>query len=494
MEKFEKEERLVEIRKSKLKELEKLKIESYSYKYDVDSDSKEILEENKKLKKEGKSKKNISIAGRVVALRLMGKASFGHLQDSKGKIQFFVKEEIVGKNKYELLKKIIDLGDIIGINGSVFRTKTNELTINVKDFKLLAKSLRALPEKWHGLKDPEIRYRQRYLDLIANPDVKNVFEKRAEIINLMREFLMKNKFVEVELPVLQTIYGGASAKPFKTHLNTLNIDLFLSISPELYLKRLIVGGFGNVYSIGKNFRNEGIDKSHNPEFTMMECYSAYNDYNYGMDLCKDLINFIVKNANKSLKVKYQDAVLDFGKWNKFSYCELIKKYTKIDLLKISENELIKKARELNLEKLKGVNPTKEQIIDALFDEYAQKNLVQPTIVYDYPVELCPLAKKKRGNDKLAERFEIFIYGMEIGNAYSELNNPIEQKDHFLQQVEERKKGNEEAQPMDEDYVKALEYGMPPTAGLGIGVDRLVMLLTNSHSVRDVLLFPFMKPL
>lgn len=491
----EKEERLVDIRKDKLKELEKLKIESYSYEYNVDSDSRTILEENKKLKKEGKSKKNINIAGRVVALRLMGKASFGHLQDSKGKIQFFIKEETVGNKKYGLLKRIIDLGDIIGIKGDIFRTKSGELTINARSFDLLAKSLRSLPEKWHGLKDPEIRYRQRYLDLIVNPDVKDVFEKRAKIIGLMRKFLEDKEFVEVELPVLQTIYGGASAKPFKTHLNALNLGLFLSISPELYLKRLIVGGFSKVYEIGKHFRNEGIDKSHNPEFTMMECYQAYKDYNDAMNLCIELINFIVKEVNKSLKVKYQDAVLDFGKWKKFSFCELIKKYAKIDLLKISDEELIKKVKALNLEKLRDItNSTKAQIIDAVFDEYVQKNLIQPTIVYDYPIELCPLSKKKRGDDKLAERFEPFIYGMEIGNAYSELNNPIEQKEKFLLQVEERKEGNEEAQPMDEDYVKALEYGMPPTAGLGIGVDRLVMILTNSHSIRDVLLFPFMKPL
>ncbi|MBI2667934.1 lysine--tRNA ligase [Candidatus Woesearchaeota archaeon] len=487
---MEEEHRLISQRKQKLQELRKNNINPYPYKFDKKNDAKEILENFKKLKKEEKSKEKVSIAGRIMSLRIMGKVSFGHLQDFNGKIQFYVKEDELGREKYKIFTKL-DIGDFIGINGTAFRTKRGEISIWVKKLELLSKSLRPLPEKWHGLKDMEIRYRKRYLDLLMNQEVKDVFLKRSKIIKAIREFLDSKGFKEVETPLLQQLYGGANARPFKTKINAYDMNMYLSISPELYLKRLIIGGFEKVYTICKNFRNEGVDKSHNPEFTMLELYWAYADYNDIMNITEDLILYVAKKVNKTTKIKYQGKNIELKKpWKKLTMKDSIKKYLKINIDKLNDDEIKDYLRNNNIEYEGEFN--RGLAIELIFESLVQDKLIQPIFIIDHPRETTPLCKPKRGDNNIIERLEPYINGWEIGNGYSELNDPILQRE-LLEKQSKQRIVEEENHPVDEDFINALEYGMPPTGGLGIGIDRLAMILTDSPSIRDVILFPIMKP-
>ncbi|MBI5797921.1 lysine--tRNA ligase [Candidatus Woesearchaeota archaeon] len=477
-------------RKEKLKELQKMGVNPYPYEYKGSIFSTKILEKYAKLKEGEYSKEHVSVMGRLMTLRQMGKASFAHVQDQEGKIQIYLREEEIKNPK---VWKLTDLGDIVGIKGPVFRTKTGELTIQGKEFTILSKSLRPLPDKFHGLQDPEIRYRQRYVDLFSNEQVKKTFLLRSQIIRALREYLDNKGFVEVEIPALQPVYGGANARPFKTHINAWNLDLFLSISPELYLKRLIVGGYEKVYTIGKNFRNEGVDKTHNPEFTMMECYWSGVDYNDMMTLTEDLYEFVCKKVLGTTEIEYQGAKISFKKpWKRMTMHEAIKTFGKIDVEKLSEKELLKLLDKYKISYDKKLT-TKGLAIAALFEELCETKLIQPTFITDHPRESSPLCKLKRGNPELIERFEPYINGWEIGNAYSELTDPILQKEFLEEQMERAQGGDEEAHQMDHDFIRAIEYGMPPTGGLGLGIDRMVILLTNAASIREVILFPTMKP-
>ena len=435
----------------------------------------------------------VSLAGRVVAIRSMGKAIFGHIQDLTGKIQIYVRKDIVGDEAFKFFSDFIDLGDIVGVKGRLFKTNTGELTVEVKDFQLLSKCLHPLPEKWHGLKDVEVRYRQRYLDLIANPKARETFLLRAKVISELRRFLDSHGFVEVETPILQPIASGANAKPFVTYHNFLEMNLFLRIAPELYLKRLIVGGFPRVYEIGKNFRNEGVDRTHNPEFTMVEFYVAYWDYRDLMDFTEKLLVHILQNTVGKLKITYRGTEIDFSPpFRRVSYFELLEQKTGKDkdfFLKDPEG-LRKLARDLEIANYERL--THAKLIDKVFEKVAEEDLIQPTFVTDFPKILSPLAKTHREDPDLVERFELIVATYEIANAYSELNDPADQRERFLQQLREKEMGDEEAMAMDEDFIKALEYGMPPTAGEGIGIDRLVMLLTDTDTIRDVILFPHLR--
>lgn len=434
-----------------------------------------------------------TVAGRLVSFRDFGKAAFAHVQDATGRIQVYFKRDVLG-DKFSLLKNL-DIGDIVGLTGVLFRTRTDELTIEVKNFQLLCKSLRPLPEKWHGLKDTEIRYRQRYVDLIVNPQVRDLFMKRSRFIKAIRNYFDANGFIEVETPMMHRIPGGAAARPFKTHHNALGIDLFLRIAPELYLKRLLVGGYEKVYEINKNFRNEGISAKHNPEFTMLEFYIAYADYQHLMDLTEELFTHLCMETVGGLSVPFGDdpeSMIDFTPpWPRLSMLEAMgAEGAGPDIFRD-----IGKAREFAVQE--GIdlerNATHGKVIDEIFKEKVEPRLVQPTFILDYPVELSPLARRKKDDPDLVERFELFIGGREVANAFTELNDPSDQRQRFLQQAEARKSGDEEANLMDEDFIRALEYGMPPAAGEGIGIDRLFMLLTNSSSIRDVILFPQLKP-
>lgn len=441
--------------------------------------------------------KNVKVAGRLMSKRIHGKAGFSDVQDRYGKIQLYVRIDDVGEEKLKSFKAL-DLGDIIGVEGRVFKTKTGEISLHVVDYELLCKSLRPLPEKWHGLKDPDLRYRQRYVDLIVNPDVKDTFIKRTQIIRAIRRFLDERDYIEVETPVLSPIASGAAARPFNTHSNALDIDLHLRIATELYLKRLIVGGFEKVYELGKDFRNEGIDIRHNPEFTMIELYEAYADYTDMMKITEEMIAYACNEVLGTTVVNYQGTEIDFKPpWRRITMVDAVKEYAKVDFDKIeSDEEARKVAVELKLEselKKKLSDCTKGDILSAAFEAYAEENMIEPTFVMDYPVEISPLSKKKKDKPGFTERFEAFVYAREIANAYSELNDPIEQKERFMQQMKERELGDDEAYVMDEDFVDALEIGMPPTGGLGIGIDRIIMFLTNAYSIRDVILFPTMKP-
>lgn len=434
---------------------------------------------------------SVSIAGRVMSKRDMGKASFCDIQDMLGKIQTYVKVDEVGEEAYEDFKKM-DIGDILGIKGTVFKTHRGEISVKASEITLLAKSLQPLPEKWHGLKDTDLRYRQRYVDLIVNREVRDTFIIRSKIISAIRRFLDNKGFLEVETPLLNTIPGGAAARPFITHHNTLDMDLYLRIAPELYLKRLVVGGLEKVYEIGRCFRNEGISIKHNPEFTMLELYEAYTDYHGMMDIAENMISTVVKDALDTLKVSYQGQEVDFTTpWRRMTMSDAVKTYAGVDFDTVkSDDEAAKIAENLKVH-VKG-KLSKGEIMSLIFEEYAEKNLIQPTFIIDYPVEISPLTKRKPSNPELTERFELFMMGREMGNAYSELNDPIDQKERFVKQVQKREAGDEEANMMDEDYVNALEYGLPPTGGFGMGIDRFVMLLTDSYSIRDVLLFPTMR--
>lgn len=435
--------------------------------------------------------KTVSIAGRLMAKRGMGKSSFCDLYDRDGKIQLFVRINDLGDEVYDEFKKL-DIGDIIGVKGVVFKTRMGEISVRVSEYTLLSKSLRPLPEKFHGLKDTEIRYRQRYLDLIVNPEVRKTFILRSKIISTIRSFLNDRGFLEVDTPLLNTIPGGAAARPFITHHNTLDIDLYLRISPELYLKRLIVGGLEKVYEMGRMFRNEGMSVKHNPEFTLLELYEAFTDYKGMMELTENLITHVAKEVLGTTEIEYQEQKIDLSiPWTRMTMTDAVKKYAGVDFDSLSYDEAVSLAREKGIE-LSG-NIFKGEILNMFFEKFAEANLIQPTFIMDYPVEVSPLTKRKPDKPELTERFELFITGREMANAYSELNDPIDQKERFLAQVKKREQGDEEANMMDEDYITSLEHGLPPTGGLGIGIDRLIMLLTDSYSIRDVLLFPTMKP-
>ena len=488
---------LIRRRQEELSELKKKGIEPFAYSYDINSDSDNIKTNFKE-----DEKRIVRIAGRIMAIRRMGKASFAHIQDYAGRIQIYLRKDDLGEN-YDVFK-LLDIGDIIGIEGYVFKTKTGEISVHTNSLTLLAKSLRPLPipkettdEAGNKIihdqfSDKELRYRQRYLDLVVNPDVREVFMKRSKIISSMRKFLDYYEFLEVETPVLQPLYGGASARPFTTYHNTLDTTLYLRIADELYLKRLIIGGFNGVYEISKDFRNEGMDKMHNPEFTMMELYVPYKDYEWMMTFVEKMISSICLEVFGTVKFNFESYTINFTPpWKRIALVDELNEKINANILTISFEELKKISTKFNIDADKIEN--KAKLVDELFSETIQKGIIQPTFVKDYPLELSPLAKKHRLKEGLVERFEGVVCGREICNAFSELNDPIDQKKRFDEQMKMRESGDEEAQQIDEDFLKALEYGMPPTAGLGIGIDRLVMLLTNQASIRDVILFPQMKP-
>lgn len=434
----------------------------------------------------------VVIAGRLMTIRSHGKTAFANLRDLSGDIQVYFRKDVMGEESYKYVK-MLDMGDIVGIEGHVFKTQKGEITVKVNKLTLLSKSLRPLPEKWHGLKDTELRYRQRYVDLIVNPSVRDTFVKRTKIVAKIREYLNSKQFMEVETPMMHAIPGGAAARPFITHHNALDIDIYMRISPELYLKRLIVGGLERVYEINRSFRNEGVSIRHNPEFTMMESYQAYGNFEDAIALTEGVVSYCAQEVLGTTKINYQGMDIDLTPpWNRITMQEGIKQYTGEDfdaIETLSEARAI--ADRLNVEygEADGIG----KIMNLCFEEYVEENLMQPTVVYGHPVEISPLAKQNREKPLTTERFEIFIYGRELANGYSELNDPIDQKQRFENQLKEREAGDDEAHRMDEDFVTALEYGLPPTAGLGIGIDRLVMFLTDSASIRDVLLFPLMKP-
>ena len=481
---------LMQIRRDKLKELQEQGKNPYEItKFNRTNTAGEI-----KANYEQFEQKDVTVAGRIIAKRIMGKASFCTIQDCDEKIQSYVSINDLGEESYKLFKTY-DIGDIIGITGFVFKTRTEEISVHAKEVTLLTKSLRPLPEKFHGLKDPDLRYRQRYTDLIVNPEVKNTFILRSKIMKEIRNFMDEKGYMEVETPMLTTVATGDAARPFITHHNTLNLEMYLRIAPELNLKRLIVGGIDKVFEIGKNFRNEGMDIKHNPEFTNMEFYSAYEDYHDMMNIAEELISTVAKNVLGTTKIKYGDLDIDLTPgWKRITMIDAIKETCGVDFNTIKTDEeaqAIAKEKGVEYEEIKN---TRGHIINEFFETFVEETLIQPTFIMDYPVEISPLTKRKKDQPELVERFELFIGGREYGNAYSELNDPIDQYQRFLKQVEAKEKGDEEAGGMDEDFVTALEIGLPPTGGMGIGLDRLVMLLTNSASIRDVIFFPTMKPL
>ena len=481
--------KLMKVRKEKLEELQANGKDPFEItKYNRTHNSEQVKNNFDEL-----NEQYVSIAGRIVGKRVMGKASFCHIQDMQGKIQCYVSLNDLGEEKYKEFKTY-DIGDIIGVTGFVFKTRTEEISIHAKEVVLLCKALRPLPEKFHGLKDTDLRYRQRYVDLIVNPEVKETFLKRTKILKEIRNVLDSKGYLEVDTPILNTIAGGAAARPFVTHHNTLDMDMYLRIANELYLKRLIVGGFDKVYEMGRMFRNEGISIKHNPEFTNIELYSAYEDYHDMMDIAEEIISTVAKNVLGTTQITYQGTDIDLTpSWKRITMIDAIKEVTGIDFNEIETDEEAKEiAKNLKLEYDETM--TRGHIINLVFEEKVEETLIQPTFICDYPVEVSPLTKRKVDDKRLTERFELFIGGREYGNAYSELNDPIDQYERFLKQVEARENGDEEANMMDEDFITALEYGMPPTGGLGLGIDRLIMLLTDSASIRDVLLFPTMRPL
>ncbi len=497
-----------EIRLEKLKELREMGINPYPYEFEVTHTSSRILNTPDLIKDdEGDESdvRQVSVAGRIMTRRIMGKSTFFNLQDSDGTIQVYIRRDDVGKEAYNtVFKKLTDIGDIVGIKGHVFVTGTGETTVFAKEFVLLSKTLRPIPipkeveteegetKVYDAFTDKEQRYRQRYLDLIVNPEVRKVFRKRTEMVQAMRSFMNEKGYLEVETPILQPVYGGASAKPFVTHHNALDMQLYLRIANELYLKRLIVGGYDGVYEFSKDFRNEGLSRFHNPEFTQVELYVAYRDYEWMMEFVETMIEQVAKELHGSTKVTVGDNEIDFQKpWPRIPMFEAIEKETGKDLYNKELEELQNIADELHVELEEGAG--KGKIIDEIFGEYVEPKLIQPTFITDYPIEMSPLAKKHREKEGLVERFECICNGKEIANAFSELNDPIDQRERFEEQARLRSEGDEEAMTVDEDFLQALEYGMPPTAGLGIGIDRLSMVMTDSDSIRDVLFFPQMKP-
>ncbi|MDI6704194.1 MAG: lysine--tRNA ligase [bacterium] len=459
---------LIKERYNKLENIKNKEIEPFGRRYEITHTALSIL-------KNFKDGERVSLAGRIISFRSHGKASFAHLKDRTGKIQIYTKLDILGEENY-LLFKHLDLGDFIGVKGKTFKTRTGEITILIEEFSFLTKSLRPLPEKWHGLRDVEIRYRKRYLDLLVNPKVKDTFIMRSKIIQKIREFLDRQDFLEVETPMMQPIPGGAVARPFSTHHNALDLDLYLRIAPELYLKRLVVGGLERVYELNKSFRNEGISTSHNPEFTMLEVYKAYADYRDMMVLTEEIIIYLLKELFGTLRISYQGKEIDLSPpFKRITLFDAVREYTGVEVSEFSD---LRTRLGMEFEE----DETDDEVLNDILDKYIAPRLIQPTFILDYPISISPLAKSKKDNPDLVERFELFIAGEEVANAYSELNDPIEQRRRFLEQDK-----------IDPDYIEALEYGLPPTGGLGIGIDRLVMLFTDSPSIRDVILFPQLKP-
>ena len=483
---------LIQQRFKKLDEIRALGVRPYAGRFEVTASAQGLLDQYGRTSKEDLEKERVtaSLAGRITALRSFGKACFIHIQDGSGKIQLYFQKNTLGEERFNLFKKL-DIGDFIGVKGFLFRTRTDELTLDAEEFDLLSKSLRPLPEKWHGLTDVEIRYRQRYVDLIVNPEVKQVFVLRTRIIQAIRSFLGSRGFLEVETPMMQSIPGGATARPFKTHHNALDMDLFLRIAPELYLKRLLVGGFERVYEINRNFRNEGISTRHNPEFTMLEFYMAYADYRDLIDMTEQMISAVAKEVLGTTEVEYEGHTINLAPaWKRISYLDSLREAgVPEDVLKDADKAR-DHAKKLGAN-LKGGEPL-GKLLNELFEALVEPKLIQPTFITDYPTDISPLSKRREDDPDSVERFELFVAGRELANAFSELNDPVDQKERFQKQVFEREAGDEEAHQMDEDFIRALEFGMPPAAGEGIGIDRLVMLLTGSNSIRDVILFPQMK--
>ncbi|NQT29962.1 MAG: lysine--tRNA ligase [Candidatus Saganbacteria bacterium] len=482
---------LLRVRRDKLEDIKNKGINPFPYRYERTNTGAEILEKFEKIKEGEESPEEVKVAGRIMTKRGHGKASFAHLQDESGRIQIYSRQDVVGEDKYDIYRKL-DMGDIIGVSGRVFRTKTGEITIRVKDFVILCKSLHPLPEKWHGLQDKELRYRERYVDLMVNPEVREVFVKRSKIISFIRHRLEENGFLEVDTPILQVLQGGAAAKPFCTHHDALDMPLFMRIAPELYLKRLIVGGFEKVFEMGRVFRNEGISYKHNPEFSIIEIYQAYADYNDIMQLTEEIISSAAKEVLGTLEIEFKGEKINLKPpWKRITLNEALKQEG-IDIEGKSEKEIRQIAKSKGVEGYEEIGVGK--IINVLYDKFVEAKLRQPTFIIDHPIETSPLAKKHRKKEGHVERFELIIAGMELANAFSELTDPIDQRERFDKQAELKAAGDDEAESMDCDFLRALEYGMPPTGGLGIGIDRLVMLLTDQPSIRDVLLFPHMKPL
>ena len=481
-------DRLRAVRIEKADSLRALGVNPYPYRFATSHDIASALRDEAALTQAATV---VRVAGRIMSMRGHGKTCFGHVEDSTGRIQFYVRRDDLGEPAFARFE-LMEVGDIAGVVGTVFRTKTGEITLRVESIELLSKAIRPLPEKWHGLTDKEIRYRQRYVDLAVNPEVRGVFLRRSRIVETVRQFLIGRGFLEVETPVLQPLYGGASARPFTTHHNALDMTLYLRIANELYLKRLLVGGFERVFEFAKDFRNEGIDRSHNPEFTMMECYAAYLDYMDYMDMVEEMFRAVALVVAPDGVVTYGERRLDFvAPWKRIRFFDAIREKTGLDFRGKSEAELVALARQAGVHVDKGVPAA--QIIDEVFSASVEPGLQEPTFIYDYPKELSPLAKDHRSDAGLVERFEGYLCGFEVCNAFSELNDPLEQRRRFLQQADLRARGDEEAQQLDEDYLRALEYGMPPAAGLGVGIDRVTMVFTDSHSIRDVIFFPHMRP-
>ena len=478
----------MQFRINKMNQLAELGLEPFGRKFNWTHHAQDIADDFEEL---SEKETVVRLAGRVMAIRGHGKTAFLDLLDKTGRIQLYVRKDALGEDNYGIIK-LMDIGDIIGVSGTVFRTHMGELSIKAVSLEILSKALRPLPEKWHGLKDIETRYRQRYVDLIVNPDVRKTFLQRSKIIKSIREILDNKDFLEVETPIMHAIAGGATARPFITYHNALDMELYMRVAPELYLKRLIVGGFERVYELGRVFRNEGIDIKHNPEFTMVEVYQAYADYNDLMDLTETIISETAEKVLGTKQITYNDQEIDLASpWIRMTMIEAVAKYTGVDFTGVTDVEEARKmAAGINvpIEKSFGVG----KIINACFDEHVEDKLIQPTFITGHPKEISPLAKSSAADPEITDRFEAYIYGREMCNGFSELNDPIDQRERFLKQVEERNNGDEEANMMDEDFLNALEYGLPPTGGLGIGIDRLVMLLTDSSSIRDVLLFPHMR--
>jgi lysyl-tRNA synthetase, class II len=481
------------VRKEKMKQLDENGVELFPHKVNITHTIKEILNayaetEEKKLKEK---KVRVKIAGRIMSVRKMGRAVFFHLGDSQGRLQAYLRKDHAGEEAFDTFS-LLDIGDVIAVEGQLFRTRTGELTILVESLTFLAKCLHPLPEKWHGLRDVELRYRKRYLDLIMNPEEAEVFRVRSRMITLIREFFNQKEYTEVETPMMQAVPGGALARPFATFHNALGMELFLRIAPELYLKRLVVGGLHKVYEINRNFRNEGIDQQHNPEFTMLEFYEAYCDYNDMMNISEELLVVLARELSGGEEIRFGDHILSFKRpWKRIKFMDAIAEYSDFSREDLSNRDLIiSTASEMAAE---GARLSYGKALDIIFDRYVTDNLIQPTFVINPPKEISPLAKASRNNPEEAERFELFIAGMEVANAFSELTDSSEQKMRFDQQAEMRKKGDEESHVIDLDYVSALEYGLPPTGGEGIGIDRLAMIFTDRHSIREVILFPLLKP-
>lgn len=482
------EDTYIQVRREKLNKIREMGLNPFPYKFVKDTNSKYVFDNFEQLEN---SERELSLAGRLITIRAMGKASFCHLQDETGQIQVYVRQDVVGEEQYKLFK-LLDIGDIVGIKGPAFRTKKGEISIKAKELTLLSKSLRPLPEKWHGLKDVETRFRQRYLDLIANPEVRDLFILRSKLIQAMRNFLNSEGFLEVETPVLQPLYGGASARPFVTHHNALDVDLYLRIADELYLKRLIIGGYEKVYEVCKDFRNEGIDRYHNPEFSMIELYAAYADYHDIMALVRAMLLDVATKVFGKTSFEFAGNKFDLNaEWKTIPILKAIQEYTGIDASNLGDEDLAKECDKLGIEidKSRG----RPKILDDIFSEKVQPNLIQPTFITDHPLDMSPLAKVHRDDPGLTERFELFAAGSEICNAFSELNDPDDQRQRFLSQREFSKLGDDEAQQLDEDFLRAMEHGMPPTGGVGIGIDRLFMLFTGKTNIREIILFPQLKP-